>query len=139
MSVPHEPVTAAVLAALRTTGLEVGDHEAPIPTPTDEPYGILYLIPGGSTWGPPMVDHTESAALVYQSTTVGQRRDQVEKCADRFRTAVLGRTSTGAYSTAITPAGLVVIDRDLDSFGGVDQADEVVTLTERWRLTVTPA
>lgn len=139
MSVAHAPITSALLAALRSTGFDVGEHEAPVPTPADKPYGILYVIPGGFAFGPPLVDHTQNAGLVYQVSTIGQRRDQVEKCADRMRAAVLSRTGAGAYVTAITPAGLKVIDRDLDSFGGLDKVDDVWTSSERYRLTVTPA
>lgn len=139
MSVGHAPTTSALLIALRSTGFPVGEHEAPVPTPTDKPYAILYVIGGGFAFGPPLVDHTQNAGLVYQVTTIGQRRDQVEKCADRMRQAVLGRSGTGAYSTAITPVGLKVIDRDLDSFAGLDKVDEIWSSSERYRLTVTPA
>lgn len=138
MTSAHEPVTSALLAALQGSGFAVGDHEAPVPTPDDRPYAILYAIPGGGTWGPPLVDHTESAQLVFQVNSIGQRRDQVQKLADRLRHLVLGRTGTGGYATALAPAGLAVIDRDLDSHSGVEKSDEVWTSIERYRLTVTP-
>lgn len=137
MSVSQEPVTAALLVALATSGLAGGDHEAPVPTPTDEPYWLLEYL-WSTTWGPPLVDHNESAVVVYQVTSVGQRRDQVERCRDRLRQTILGRTPTGAYLTAIAPAGLAVIDRDHDSSAPVDIVDTVVTASERYRLTVTP-
>ena len=139
MSSPHEPVTSALLAALRTSGFAIGDHEAPVPVPDDEPYSILDHIPGGWAWGAALVDHTAGAALVYQTSTIGQRRDQAQALDDRLRELVLGRTAGGAYVTPITPVGLVVVDRDLDAFGGVDVEKEVVTVTSRYRLTVTPA
>lgn len=139
MSAAHAPVTAALLAALQSSGFSIGDHEAPVPTPDDEPYAILYAIPGGASWGPPLTDHTRSAGLVYQVTSIGQRRDQVEMLADVLREVVLGRTGEGSYATAISPVGLVVAYRDLDADGGVDKDGLVWSSAERYQLTVTPA
>lgn len=141
MSADRAPLTAALLVALRSTGFSVGDHEAPVPPPTDKPYAILYAIPGGGAWGPPLFDHTQGGIAVYQATYVGQRRDQVETLRDRLRRVVLGRTATGTYLTAISPAGLAVIDRDLDADAGVssDAGHLLWTAVDRYRLTTTPA
>jgi hypothetical protein len=139
------PITAAVLVALRTLSFEVGDGVAPRPAAGDAqpqmPYLVLYSIDGGGFDGPVFLAPEADATLVYQVDAVGERRDQVETLADRVRGCLIGRSSsTGAFTTALTPSGYKVMDRAADgSPGGVDREGQVFSSAQRFAITVTPA
>ena len=61
------------------TGKKVGDGEMPDPLPAaNEPYAIVYTIPGGSTYGS-MASGLEMATILYQIKIVGHTNSQCRK------------------------------------------------------------
>lgn len=136
-------VTANFIELLKQgTGKQVGDHAAP-GSPLAYPYCIVYTIDGGELWG--SLRFPESDALViYQVTSVGERRDQAEWMADRVRRTILNRISSGFQVPMGNPEGWVINDRR--SHGGVGQVNseglppnQVFSIPERFALSVTPA
>lgn len=81
MTIKIDDTTASLVANLRTlTGHKFGDGELPQdPVPTaDEPYGIVYTITGGSTYGS-MVSEFENATALFQIQAVGHTNEQCRK------------------------------------------------------------
>lgn len=77
------PVTAAYLAALRTTGRPVGDARKPDGQPNLYPYGVLYV--GTVDLRGTLVDPKEDGLHRVQVTTVGMTRASAEALRDDFR------------------------------------------------------
>lgn len=141
--VERELLTKAILAALRTIpGLSAEVGRVPDPPPGQEapelPYAILYPLDSDGFGGPP-TDLEADAALDYQTTTVARTAEHLEFNADWIRRTLLARNSaTGAYVTAIAPAGLTVMLREGLGVGGFDSDDpSVLQLPERFRFWVT--
>jgi hypothetical protein len=103
--------TDAVIAALATAGLTVGDAEAP---DGDPPYVVVYRIFDrrmGTLEGP-----DDDATITYQVTCVGTSRKQAEWLADEVGDALAaGLTVTGRTIPRIAPeAGSGTVMRDDD-------------------------
>lgn len=134
--------TAALASALRIETGRPGDvGKAPLPAgadvPPEYPYWVLHPIPGGGHNGPPQ--HLEAdASWVYQVTYVGLRADQLEQMADRGRTVILGRETSGHRRSRIGAPGVTVMDVELDGgYGGVAFDGPVGNLAERFVFHVT--
>lgn len=136
-------VTDAVLAVLRAgiEDKEIGDHQAPGDSTTElpnVPYAVVYAIPGGDVDGPPLGDMFEDASMVYQVTSVGERRNQCEWMAEKVREVLVGRDS-GGYSTEIAVDGAVVVGREVSFVGGVTLEGDRFNATEQYVLHLTSA
>ncbi len=82
-----EDHTQALLAALNTTTLVVGDGEAPRNVDKSEippPYIVLYPLVGGDQSGP-LSDSQVDVILPYQITAVGTTRQQAQVALDIAR------------------------------------------------------
>lgn len=137
MSVPGTAgVTNALVALIATaTARPVGD--AVLPTAADPPFAIVYPLPGGDNWGPGLTAPQSGAAIEYQITSVAVGRSAVEAFADTVRLAILGRAAGGAFTNALVVAGLVVLERELVAYGGVDQERGVFNARDHYRIHVT--
>jgi hypothetical protein len=116
----RRPVTAAFIELLETTGLPIGDHVAPGEV-AGKPWAIVYSIPGGALRDDNLAAVEKGTDLVYQVTSVGRRRDQAEWMADRARTTVIARTSSGFTTAWPMMTGAEAADRQL--LGGLGGAE----------------
>lgn len=140
MSVDRRGVTDAFLALLRTgTSKPVGDHALPDHTP-DQPFAVVYSLPGGGFDGPPLTNPEDSSEFVYQVTSVGVTRQQAEWMADAIRRTVLARSSSGAFQVAIvSPTGVAICGRMGEAPGGVEEEGNLFSVAERFRLVAVPS
>lgn len=133
------PVTIALVDFLAAqTGRPVGRAAAPVNvdgSPADPPYAVVWPLTGGATWGPTYDGPDEGADLPYQVTSVGLRDDQAEWLADRVRQAMLAR-SDGSLAPLAVP-GVVVLDRAITGFGGMDREGDVVSVPDSFVVRVT--
>ncbi|MGC9539982.1 hypothetical protein [Streptomyces sp. UG1] len=145
MSPPRLPLTRALVDVLtagtgRLCGLTVLPR-ASDGKPAAFPYLILDSLPGEFS-GPPFADWHADATWTYQTTSVGERADQVQWLGDRVRAALFDRTTSG-WRTDITVPGLRVIDRELTHDADGEPVDgsqgSIVTYVQRFTITVTPA
>ncbi|MEV4557200.1 hypothetical protein AB0K51_09395 [Kitasatospora sp. NPDC049285] len=142
MAVQARVVSLGVQAALvASTGRSCGYGAAPLaadkPTGNTIPYCVLYPLGGTSGDGPPFGDADGDARMIYQVTSIGTTAEQAEWMADKVRTALLGRTSVGAFVTPITAVGHVIIGRELDKDEGISVASGVYSYVQRFVLHVT--
>lgn len=106
------------------------------------PYTILY--PLWTTYGgPPFMGGEADSRWVYQTTFYVVRGDQAEWFRDKLNAILIGRDAAGAHSTAITVAGMFVMDReslDENSAGSAspDTKTGIMSYDMRFALTVTP-
>lgn len=137
MSIPSsKTVTDALIALIATaTGRPVGD--ATLPTAADPPFAVVYQLPGGEFWGPDYTAPQAGAALVYQVTSVAHHRADAEAHADVIRHALCDRNGDGAFITALAAAGLVVLDRELVSYGGVTSDRGVFNVADTFQIHLT--
>lgn len=137
MSVPDTTVvtTAVVDLIASATSRPIGD--ADLPTAADPPFAVVYLLPGGDTWGPDYIDPHAAAALVYQVTSVAVRRNDAESFADIVRHALLDRDGDGRFVNQMPVADHVVLDRELISFGGIDSERGVYNVRDTYQIHVT--
>lgn len=121
--------TDAIIAALETAGLTVGDADA---AGLSAPYVVVYSIPGGRVSGTLANPH-EDAEIVYQVTCVGSTREQAEWLADKSMTLLDG----------LSVAGRSIAFVDADGFPGTrrdtDVTPPVFVSTPRFTVTTTPA
>lgn len=137
MSVPG---TASVTDALidlvaGVTAAPVGDGKPP--TAADPPFCIVYPMPGGDNWGPVFTAPQSGAALEYQVTSVAVSRSDVETFADSVRHVLLDRNGAGGFTHVLAVSGLVVLDRELVAYGGVDEERGVFNARDTYRIHVT--
>jgi hypothetical protein len=131
-----KPVTDAVVALADTVGAApVGDGT--MPTAGDPPFSVVYPLAGGDTWGPDYTAPQSAAAFMYQITTVAVSRASAETHADLVRHAFLDRDTNGAFVTPLPVAGLVVLDRELVSYGGVVSDRGVFNVADTYLIHVT--
>ena len=120
--------TDAVIAALETAGLTVGDAKVPN---APLPHAIVYPIPGGDRSGS-LANPYEDAEFVFQVTCVGTSREQAQWLADKAEAILDGVTVTGR-----------TIHPSPDSNPGVFRDDDVTPpvfyCTPRYRLKTTPS
>lgn len=89
-----EDHTEAILIALRTSTIEIGDGVAPRETDKtekDPPYAVLYSLPGGDFDGP-LSDTQVDVSLIYQITSVGETRQQCQVIQDILRSKMQKET-----------------------------------------------
>lgn len=139
MSFPDEQLTTnAILTALATTSLDVGDGKAP--SPAALPYLVLYDV-GAVERDGPMNDQNADAVLAYQVTAVGETREQAAGAREAARTALL------PPAVVVPPAGYDWMgDSQLqpgapaerDDGGGADQPPLFYAHDEFW-FYATPA
>lgn len=107
---------------------DAASGEPPVDAPL--PYAIVYQIPGGNFYGPPMIGPEQDGDLIYQVTCIGGTASQAMWLDDRVRQVILDRTSTGTFVTPLSVPGLGITDRRADT--GMSGA----TLTGRlWQTT----
>ncbi|MEV0438409.1 hypothetical protein AB0I84_13975 [Streptomyces spectabilis] len=140
MAVSGRVISLAVQAMLSSaTGRSCGYGSAPTasstPTGAAVPYSVLYPV-GSTSDGPPFGDASADARIVYQVTSVATTAEQVEWMADKVRTGMLAQTPRG-YAHPITPAGYVVMSRELDKEEGVTAASGVYSYIQRFAIEVT--
>jgi hypothetical protein len=75
------------------------------------PYVVVYAIMGGELSGPPLTNPEADAELIYQVTSVGGTPTQATWMDDKVRALVVGRTSTGDFTTPLSVPNGVVVDR----------------------------
>lgn len=121
--------TDAVIAALETAGLTVGDAEA---QGLSAPYVVVYSIPGGRIYGTLENPH-EDGNIVYQVTCVGMTREQTDWLVDEVMVLLDGLTVTGRSIKFV----------DVDGFPGVrpdnDVSPPVFYATPRFTVSSSPA
>src|SRR5205085_7745728 len=112
------PWTDAILTMLRTaTGKQIGDYEVIDPPPVDEPWAVLYPLPGTRLDGP-WAEPEADAVIVYQVTSVGLTRKQCEMMQDLVRRTMIKRNGTGGWSVTLNPpAGWAVVARVMEEPG----------------------
>ncbi|WP_033819786.1 hypothetical protein [Kitasatospora sp. MBT63] len=141
MPVQGRVVSLAVQTALSTaTGRSCGYGTAPTasdkPTGVTIPYCVLYPL-GGTSSGPPFGDGDGDGRMLYQVTSIGTTAEQAEWMSDKVRVALLARTKTGGYVTAIPISGHTVIGREIDKEDGVTVVSGVYSYVQRIILHVT--
>jgi hypothetical protein len=129
--------TDGVIAALVDAGLAVGDHEAPDDAgrQTDgsfDKYVVVYRIPGGSRSGN-LDDPYGDAEFIYQVTSVGSSRKEVEWLCDKVDPAMLAGVSVDGRSIEVVPHGNPGIPRD------DDESPPIWSAASRYRLISTPS
>lgn len=131
LTVNRAPLTAALKAALTASlngGLPTEVGKPPLNAKDLTRYVILYPIEGGEFTGPANLIGSD-ATLVYQTTSVAKRADQLEALAD-----VVRRTMMAAV---LAPTGLTIMDRWCVSAGGIDADTSLLSLPERFYFAVT--
>lgn len=140
-TIARAPVTAAIAAhLLETTGRPGDVGRAPKPeegrTAPRMPYWILYPLEGGMTG--PAQNQESDAAFAYQVTSVGERGDQLERCADRVRAAFLTRNDEGAQNLPVgDDATLMFVACDDGAAGPMDFDGPIGTIPDRFVVHVT--
>lgn len=135
MSVPGTAeLSDALVALIGTTGRPVGDGRTP--TAADPPFAVVYTIVGSDFWGPAFAAPQSGAAIEYQVTSVDVSRAGAEAFADTVRHLLLDRAD-GAFVNALTVPGLVVLDRELASYGSIDHDRGVFNVADQYRIHVT--
>lgn len=104
--------TDAIVAALVSGGLSVGDAVAPDPAP-DGGYAVVYQLLGGQV-APRLGAPADDAFLAYQVTCVGKSREQAEWVADKAIEILVGGISVAGRRTHVT----------VDFHGGVLRDDQ---------------
>lgn len=144
MSVDRSEITDSLIELLRTgTRKSVGDAE--IPGGGGFPYHVVHPIPGGGTWGAPLVDPDANADFVYQVDSVSKRRKEAEVAADTARRTILHRTSSGTFQVAMKdPTGWKIADRQYSGTpGGLivtgNPPNRIFTISERFTFRVVAA
>lgn len=138
------PVTSGFIEMLeRGTNAPVGDHEIP-ELQSRKPWAIVYAIDGGGYSGPPLTSPEADAQFVYQVTSSGLSREQVDWMADTVRRTVLARTPSGAFQVAFPFIEVYTVkNRHPDSPPGQLEIEgppehRVYSIPERFVLSVTP-
>lgn len=136
--VDRDPVTAWLLLVLAATTLQVGDNGLPAEHlggggEARWPFLVVVDLPGGSMWGG-LAGAGTAVGFTYLVSAVGLRGDQARSGRDAAVRAVTGRAAeSGWYVSPPDPAGLHVVERELDSGtpdGGLDA--EGVEPNKRW-------
>ncbi len=144
-----ERLTSSVRDALRAVTLPpsdlplaVGDHGRPdlsAAQQADGRYCVLWSIAGGQLTTLGLEAAPSWLEAVYQVDSYGPTRQVAEWMADKVRSVLLGR-SGGTWTTVLSSLDRVVIDRRVDSRGGVDrEADNLFASRDRYVLVVVPA
>lgn len=137
MSVPSStPVTEALITLVETVTARPAGDGAP-PVQVDPPFAIVYPLPSSDFWGAEYGEAQAASALTYQVTSVGVHRVDAETLADAVRHALLDRSVSGAFVTAMPVTGLAVLDRELVSYGGVDAERGVFNVRDVFTIHVT--
>lgn len=138
MTVARAPITEAIKQHLIDETGRPGDvGRAPKPTGVNTapsmPYWILYPLDGDFV-GPAQTGEAD-AAFAYQVTCVGERGDQLEKCADRIRAAFLRRDDDGHQDLPVgDEATLMLVE---SGAGGMDFEGPVGSIADRFLVHVT--
>ena len=142
MIVARRTLTDALRSYLEVaTGKKIGDHEAPLDVTL--PYGVLYLLDGGSWAGPDLAAPQAIAWFPFQVTSVGAERNACQWLADRVQAVLVSRGPTGALPvdlrTAIGTAGLTLLDVEMTTAGGADREGHMWQAPDRYTIAVTPS
>lgn len=115
MTIKIDTVTASLISVLASgTGFKVGDGAIPSPQPgVEEPYLIVYTIPGGSTHGS-MGNDMDMGTFGYQITVVGHTVEQCRKLQQKFHGALA--IAWGSIAGCLGPSRL--------SLGGIVRQDD---------------
>lgn len=127
--------TDAVIAALESAGLDVGDAVAPADGPAllkgGTGYVVVYPVAGGASYGT-LADHAEDAEIIMQVTCVGATREQAAWLADACNVLLDGLEvedrSVPLVTLEVTPG----VNRD------DNQTPPVFYATPRYRIFSTP-
>lgn len=129
------------------TGQTVVDEKlnAEAPPPPD-PYLVLNYLGVNAVDGPPLSAPEGDAAVMYQVTAVGMRRDQVHWLADLARKALIGRAPSGRFLHSLGPVAddyepgveLRIMDRQWEaSPGAAEETGTLRTVVDRYTFVVT--
>lgn len=136
-------VTAGLITMVASgTSRPCGDHRSPATGVLADGYTYVYSIDGGQYDGPPLWSPESDAVLIYQITSVGSTREQVEWLADRVRLTLVSRNPLGSFQVAFPSlAGLQVVHREPDgaSPGVIPEGppeSRVYNVPERYRISV---
>lgn len=113
--VEQDPVVAAVVAQVATTGFPVGDGQAP--AGDDMPYAVVYSIPDFSRSGP-WSDGQADTVHQIQITYVGETREQASQLADKGRAVMAAGVAVPGRRVSLVdlaPGGGGSVERDDDS------------------------
>lgn len=141
---PRADVTTALVAMLRDQiggGIRVYDHDV-----YDEPgypYAVVLRMDDPESSGPPFANPEADGCVAVQIDSVGRRRDQAEKLADRVMGRLLPRADDGTWLYDIAVPGWVCMDRRRVSGGGVEPQGppkaRIYASQVRYELEWTPA
>lgn len=141
-----EQITTSLVTMLATAigqGIPWGDNSAPTLVP-NKPYGIVYDIPGGNTWGSlalPDADGSAHVQVSYISTLPASAR----WLRDLGRATILARTFAGNHQVSwpTMTNGLTVINRTLTEWGGCitsgDPPKQFFAYMDRYSIDVCPS
>lgn len=147
MSTPAaEQITTSLITMLSTAvgqGIPWGDNSAPTIVP-NKPYGIVYDISGGNTWGSLALPDAGGSAHL-QVTYISTLPASARWLRDLGRATILSRLASGAHQVA-WPAmtnGLSVINRYLTEWGGCipsgDPPKQLFAYMDRYGIDVCPS
>lgn len=131
MTIERYPISAAVLAAVQTSGFPADLARKPDdggwtlgspPGPDSQftPYTVVVPRSASSSDGP-IADSSADWRLPYQLTSYGVNGEQVERLADRVRLAVAGMVKT----SVTTDSGVYKVQKvGTDALGAVDRVDQ---------------
>ncbi|WP_328403994.1 hypothetical protein OHS70_34230 [Streptomyces sp. NBC_00390] len=123
-------------ATTRSCGYGTAPTVSSTPSGAQVPYSVLYPL-GVTTDGPPYGEADADARVLLQLTSVAATAEQAEWMADKVRSVMLGRKTSGAYTSEITVPGCVVMQRTLDKEEGVAVASGVYSYVQRYVIEVT--
>ena len=136
-------VTAGMISIVEAgTDKPCGDHRSPEDGILADGYTYVHSIDAGSYDGPALWSPESDATLVYQVTSVGVDRSQVEWLADRVRLTLVSRAALGGFQWPFPElAGMKVIHREPDGLSpGViyegPPENRVYSVPERYRISV---
>ena len=144
MTLTRLPVDTAFVALLRANldkAVYYGDSgnaESGVP-PEDAPlpYVVVYDIPGGSFYGPPLAAPEDDAEYLFQTTCVGGTAAQATWMDDQVRGVVIARNATGSFVYPLVVTGASIIDRQSQTgTSGATRTGKLWNTTPRFSIYV---
>ena len=118
-------------------------YDTVVPVDAQFPYWVVYQIPGGEGYGPPLTDPDADTQIVVQVDSVAGRRDQAQLNRDRAANVMLSRRGGALQYDMGAIAGWAFCGRMRNDVpGGVEvegaPPNAVFTASDRYTIAVTP-
>lgn len=85
-------------------------------------YGIIYPLTSPLMWGS-LESPEDTLTATYQITFVGRTPEHVENLSDATHAVLLGRSANGQFANALSPSGLVIVERRCIERGTVTEGN----------------